>query len=86
MMTRRTVRPRWPLLLLTMACCAVVPACAGGPDPLFVGASRAAHDAIAPEYLRYVDGDQALTEEQRARRRATVARWHEAIAVREVQR
>lgn len=81
-MTQTRSRRRWPLLLPILL--ATMPACAGAPDPLFVGASRAAHDAIAPEYLRYVDADPALTQEQRDRRRATVARWAEAIAVREV--
>lgn len=80
------VRRRWPLLLLLVACCACLTSCAGGPDLLFVSASRAAHDAIAPEYLHYVDADPALTQEQRDRRRATVTRWGEAITVREVQK
>lgn len=59
--------------------------CSGcvAPDPTFVAAVRASHDAIAPEYLRYVEADQALDEAARQRRRATVARWDEAIRSRE---
>ena len=83
MTATRSHRLRWPILLLLLACCALLPSCAGGPDPTFVAASRAAHDAIAPEYLHYVDADPALTPEQRQRRHATVDRWAEAIVVRE---
>lgn len=56
------------------------------PDPTFVAAERANHDAIAPEYVQYVERDQALNEEQRERRRRTVARWDEAIRAREGRR
>lgn len=70
---------KWTFLSL----CAILSSCQAGPDPTFVAASRATHDAVAPEYLRYVDADQALTKEQRDRRHATVARWLEAISSRE---
>ena len=38
-------------------------------------ADRATYDAIAPEYLGYVDADPALTPEQKARRVQTVRSW-----------
>lgn len=72
MKTRRSL-----VLLLTLG------ACVGGPDPLFVSASREAYTAVTPEYLHYVDADPALTTEQKTRRHATTDRWNEAIAARE---
>lgn len=69
-----------PLFLLLLAgCCAT-------PDPTFVAASRATIDAVAPEYLGYVQADPALDAEQKARRVATIARWREAIEAREAKR
>lgn len=61
----------FPLLLLMPSCV--------GPDPTFVAASRATHDAIAPEYVHYVDNDPALTV-------ALLDRWREAIESREVRK
>ncbi len=54
------------------------------PDPTFVRAARDFHDAVAPEYVAYVQADAALTPEQRALRLATVARFVAAISSREV--
>ena len=71
---------RRPLALCLLL---VLGACAGGPDPLFVGASRMTYDAIAPEYRNYVNADPALSSEQKQRRRDTLDRWNEAITVRE---
>lgn len=79
-------RNRGVLFLLLFVCLLILPSCAGGPDPTFVAAARANHDAVAPEYLRYVDADPALTPEQRTRRHASIDRWNEAIASREVKR
>lgn len=63
------------LLLLTS--CAV--------DPTFVRAARETHDAVAPEYLQYVDADPALSQDAKDRRHRTIERWVESIAVREVK-
>lgn len=79
-------RNRGVLFLLLFIFLMLTPSCAAGPDPTFVAASRATHDAVAPEYLRYVDADPALTTEQRNRRHASIDRWHEAITSREVRR
>ena len=76
---------RWPLLSLLLMCCAVAPACAAGPDPTFVLAARDTLNAVAPEYLRYVDSDPALSQEQRDRRHRTIGRFEEAIKSREVR-
>jgi hypothetical protein len=80
MRARHIVR-HWPLLVVL----AVGSSCIGA-DPTFVAAARATYDAIAPEYRAYVDADPQLTDEQRAIRRATLDRWNEAIATREVRR
>lgn len=77
---------RFGLLLLLVVALLVLPSCAAGPDPTFVAASRATHDAIAPEYLGYVDADPTLSTEQRTRRHASIDRWREAIESREVRR
>lgn len=79
-------RNRGVLFLLLAICLLLLPSCTAGPDPTFVAASRATHDAVAPEYLRYVDADPALSPEQRTRRHASIDRWNEAITSREVQR
>lgn len=79
-------RNRFGLFLLLTLCLLLLPSCAAGPDPTFVAASRATHDAVAPEYRRYVDADQTLTPEQRTRRHASIDRWNEAITSREVRR
>lgn len=59
--------------------------CQGGPDPLFTTAAREYYTAVNPEYLRYVDGDAALTAEQKFRRHATATRFDEAIKAREAK-
>lgn len=79
-------RNRCLLFVLLALCLLLLPSCTVGPDPTFVAASRATHDAVAPEYLRYVNADPGLTQEQRDRRRATIDRWNEAITSREVRR
>jgi hypothetical protein len=57
-------------VLSLSACTAPVP---------FVVASRATYDAIAPEYLAYIEADANLAESSKQTRRNTLARWHEAI-------
>lgn len=79
-------RNRCVLFLLLVFALLVLPSCTGGPDPTFTAASRATHDAIAPEYLGYVDADPTLSPEQRTRRHASIDRWREAIESREVRR
>ena len=73
-------------VLLCLAALLFLPSCAAGPDPTLTAAARASHDAICPEYLRYVDADPALTQEQRDRRHLTVDLWRQAIESREVRR
>jgi hypothetical protein len=46
----------------------------------YVKADRLTYDAIAPEYLRYVDADPGLTQEQKDRRHRTVDTWNLRIA------
>jgi len=68
---------------LVFVALALLSSCQGGPDPVFVSASRETYNAITPEYLHYVDADAALSTEQKARRHATTDRWNEAITARE---
>ena len=70
-------------LLALVSSLLLASSCAGGPDPLFVTASRDTYSAIAPEYMHYVQGDAALSAEQKTRRQATCDRWNEAITARE---
>ena len=65
--------------------CALAFAGCAGPQKAFVDGMRAAHAAVAPEYLRYVENDANLTEEQRASRRTTVSMWDRVIAAAEKQ-
>jgi starvation-inducible outer membrane lipoprotein len=62
------------LLLLLSACTST---------PHFVAASRATYDAIAPEYLAYIEDDASLAEASKQIRRNTMARWREAIEAEE---
>lgn len=41
----------------------------------YVQADRATFDAVAPSYLQYVDGDAALSDEQKKRRKQTINTW-----------
>lgn len=41
----------------------------------YVQADRATYEAIAPEYLRYVQADSALDAEERIRRERTLTTW-----------
>lgn len=54
-------------LLLGLSACA--------PGAAYVEADRLTHEAIAPEYRGYVDADQALDAEAKARRHRTVDAW-----------
>jgi len=56
----------------------VVAAITGGcvtPAGEYVAADAATYDAVAPEYLEYVDADPKLGPEQKASRRRTVETW-----------
>lgn len=46
-----------------------------GVSKQYAEADAATYDAVAPEYLGYVDADPALSGEQRQRRHETVASW-----------
>lgn len=56
------------LILLTLAGCQ-------GVSASYAEADAATYDAIAPEYLGYVDADPALDASQKQRRQETVASW-----------
>lgn len=42
-------------------------------------AEQATFDAVAPEYLTYVEADEALTEEQKQLRRDTIETWRRRL-------
>lgn len=70
---------------LLLACLSGVCGCAT-PEAAFVRAERATYQAVAPEYVAYVEADPALSDEEKERRRRTVRTWdlsirqHEAAA------
>lgn len=68
------------LAVLLLACMA---ACGSMPRVLDVTAQRKEHDAVAPEYLRYVDADSTLTAEQKQSRHDTVGAW--ALRIRKLE-
>lgn len=45
------------------------------PSQIDVAADRATYDAIAADYLRYVNADAALSVEDKARRARTIETW-----------
>lgn len=69
--------------ILIAACLLLLSACGSAPTVLDVTADRATYDAVAPEYLGYVDLDTALTAEQRKLRHDTVATWDLRLRKRE---
>lgn len=56
------------LVLLSLAGCQ-------GVSASYAEADAATYDAVAPEYLGYVDADPALTKDQKVRRHETVDSW-----------
>ena len=82
--TRRGAR------LATLAGLAVSALLAGAgcarPGDAFVAGERATFEAVAPEYLQYVAADPVLDEDERARRRRTVATWELSIQRQEEER
>ncbi|MEY5098090.1 MAG: hypothetical protein RJA36_809 [Pseudomonadota bacterium] len=75
----------YPICIVLMILCILFVGCVAGPDPTFTAAARDYQSAVAPEYLRYVEADPALDAAAKARRQATVARFEEAIVVREAR-
>lgn len=69
--TMKTLLPLMLLLPLFAGCAALT---SSAPES-WVRADRATHDAVAPEYLRYVDNDPAKTQEQKDSRHLTVETW-----------
>lgn len=63
--------------------CALLASCGSAPQILDVAADRATYDAVAPDFLRYVDADAALTAEQKQLRHDTVATWDLRLRKRE---
>ncbi|MGD9727795.1 MAG: hypothetical protein AB7L09_00080 [Nitrospira sp.] len=41
----------------------------------YVEADRATYEAVAPSYLQYVQGDSALSKEEKTRRERTIKTW-----------
>lgn len=58
---------------------AVVALCLGAfgcvVDKEYVKADRLTFDAIAPDYVKYVEADPALDQEQKDRRKRTIESW-----------
>ncbi len=63
------------LILLFLACMFMFLTAGCSVDELWVDSSIATYDAVAPEYIRYVDADPALSPEQKSRRHDTVNSW-----------
>lgn len=59
--------------LVTAALCLFAAGCA--LDKEYVKADRLTYEAVAPAYLKYVEADPALDQEQKERRKRTVATW-----------
>lgn len=72
----------WLLLAVGSAMFLSFCACVA-PTQLDVAADRATYDAIAADYLRYVNADAALSAEDKARRARTVETWNMRIAAQE---
>jgi len=59
------------VILLTLG----LSACASPSHTAYVGADRLTFDAVAPEYLRYVEADSSLDATAKERRQRTVESW-----------
>lgn len=70
----RTTSRKWGLLLL-----ALVPASCVGPDATYIAADRATFEAVAPEYLEYVQADESLDAAAKARRTRTIETWQKRL-------
>lgn len=59
--------------LAIVALCLFAAGCSLNQD--YVKADQATFDAITPEYLKYVEADPSLDQDQKDRRKRTVATW-----------
>ncbi len=62
------------LLIAVALLLPILSGCRGVPEA-WQEADRATYQAIAPEYLRYIGADPALSEDARQLRRVTVETW-----------
>lgn len=60
--------------------------CSCTPTELYVKADRATYQAIAPEYIKYVDLDGQLSQDQKDRRHRLVEAWDGRIRAAELTR
>lgn len=58
-------------LLMASGCCATTEII----QEDYVAADRATFTAITPKYLKYIEEDKSLDDEEKARRRRTVRTW-----------
>jgi hypothetical protein len=65
-------------------CCLLLVSC--GAAPQYVTADRATFEAVAPEYLKYVDADPALDVSARESRHLTVLTWEMRLKAAEAQK
>lgn len=73
-MATTTKRRLSALLLLALLCVSC-----DGVSKAYVKADELTYDAIAPEYLKYVQADEALSDAQKKRRATTVDTWRTRI-------
>jgi hypothetical protein len=67
------------LLLCLMFCFVALGSTSCAVDEGYRLADKATHNAIAPEYLDYVEDDESLDEDEKQSRRDTVATWRKRI-------
>lgn len=65
------------ILLICLMFCLACASCA--VDEGYRAADGATYRAVAPEYLDYIEDDEALDDEQKQSRRDTVATWRQRI-------
>ena len=58
-------------LLIASGCCATIDVIQSD----YTAADRATYEVIAPAFLKYVQDDSSLDDEQKKRRERTVATW-----------
>jgi hypothetical protein len=64
---------RTRILVAVIAVLAMAAGCASHVTPIDARAQRAEYQSITVDWLRYVEADATLTDEQRERRRRTAA-------------
>lgn len=72
-MNRRTI-------LALAACAALSASCLGPRSPVQYEADAARFDAVGLEWIEYVDADQTLDADARARRHRTLKEWDAHLA------